>query len=411
MRSFSFLGGLSLALVLSIGFSGCGGGGGSSSSTTNGTLTGTFIDAPVKGLSYSTATQSGTTDINGSYKYKSGETVTFKIGNLILGSVSAKKIITPLTLGGDTNLNSIGTKAKNIARILQSLDDNPTNTSTIVIPTSLQDLNVTNSDLLTDDNLQTILTRAQEKTSKSYILKSSTEAENEMKTFLQTYLYNGTYSATSTYSNSSILAPSQCGGTLQWTINIANGSTVTGSSTTDGTRTINGVSLNDSTLSGIANDGTTWNAIIDEDGLLSGTYNWQNGNCVGEIHGNKLSSTSTSTSNQDLPNTTENMPLAYKTLINNGFQPLANGRYTGPNLPNYVLYLDKDTKINFDTKFNNGTDSYFNYRPSLYDENLTLIEQIADKTYTLKAGVYAVKFDFTESDPAKYSYTDIVFLP
>jgi len=286
MRSLNYLSGLGLALVLSMGLSGCGGGGGSG--TTNKILTGTFVDAPVQGLSYSTKTQLGITDANGSYKYTNGETVTFRIGNLILGNVTAKKIITPLTLGGNTDLNTIGTKATNIARILQSLDDNSTNTSTIVIPTSLQDLNVTNIDLLVDADLQTILTQAQAKTSNSYILKSSLNAKNEMKTYLQTYLYNGTYSATSAYSSSSVFAASQCAGTLQWTINIANGSVVTGSSTTDGTRTINGVSLNNSTLSGTANDGTAWNATINEDGAISGTYNWNNGNCVGEIYGNKI---------------------------------------------------------------------------------------------------------------------------
>ncbi len=277
--------GLSLAVVSILGFTGCGDG--DSSTPANSTQTGTFVDAPVEGLTYSTATQSGTTDANGQYKYKNGETVTFKIGNLTLGSVSAKKIITPLTLGGDTNLNTIGTKAKNIARILQSLDDNSSDTSKITIPSTLSDLNVTNIDLLQDADLQTILTRANAITSKSYILKSSTDATTTMKTFLQTYLYVGVYSATSVYSNNSTLPASQCGGTLQWSVQVANTGAVTGTSTTEGNREILGIEITDSTISGIANDGTTWNTLINEDGAMSGTYNYGNGQCVGTISGTK----------------------------------------------------------------------------------------------------------------------------
>lgn len=277
---------LSLLIIgaLSIGFVGCGGDSTSSSDTTN---TGTFVDAPVEGLSYKTATHSGFTDAQGHFTYKDGETITFKIGNVELGSVSAKKTITPLTLGGDTNLNNIGTKAKNIARILQSLDNDSTDTSKIVIPTSLQDLNATNIDLTVDADLQTILTRANNITSKSYILKSSVDATNDMKTFLETYLYVGTYTATSVYSSSSTLPASQCGGTLQWVIQVANNGAVTGTSTTEGNRAILGIAINASTISGIANDGTTWNVTINEDGVMSGSYNYGNGQCVGSISGTK----------------------------------------------------------------------------------------------------------------------------
>ena len=278
--------GISLAVASTL-FIGCGGGG-SSSTSEDDTQTGTFVDAPVQGLSYTTATQSGVTDVSGHFKYKSGETVTFKIGNLVLGSVNAKKTITPLTLGGNTDLNTIGTKATNIARILQSLDDNSSDTSKIVIPTSLQNLNVTNINLEVEADLQTVLTQAQSKTSKTYTLKSTIDAKNEMKSFLQNYLYTGSYSATSVYDpNSSSLPASQCGGTLQWTINIASNGVVAGSSTTEGNRTIIGISLSNSTISGIANDETSWNATINEDGKITGTYNYGNGQCVGTISGTK----------------------------------------------------------------------------------------------------------------------------
>ena len=280
--------GIDLAVIsaLGLGLAGCGGGGGGGSSTpTNSVQTGTFVDAPVQGLTYQTATQSGITDANGHFKYKSGETVTFKIGNLTLGSVPAKKNITPLTLAGDTSLNSISTKATNIARLLQSLDDNQSDSSRIIIPSSLQDLNVTNVNLEADGDLNTILTKAQEKTSKTYTLIDSNIAKNAMKTFLQKYLYTGSYSAVSKYSTNSNLPASQCGGTLYWNINIDENGIVTGTSKTDGNRAIVGITLNGSTASGIANDGTTWNVTITEDGTMNGTYDWGNGDCVGTITG------------------------------------------------------------------------------------------------------------------------------
>lgn len=107
-------------------FVGCGGGSssGSSSSTPTAptTLTGTFIDAQVKGLHYKTATQEGDTNENGEFKYLVGETIEFKLGNLSLGSVNADGLITPYTLAGDTDISNPSDKAVNIALLLQNFD-------------------------------------------------------------------------------------------------------------------------------------------------------------------------------------------------------------------------------------------------------------------------------------------------
>ena len=138
--------GISLA-VASILFSGCGGGGGSSTSSTVDTQTGTFVDAPVQGLNYSTATQSGVTDSSGQFKYISGETVEFKLGTLSLGSIAANESINPLDLARDTGLGSVSTKAQNIAMLLQNLDQNRSNTGTIIISSALREHNFSNLDL------------------------------------------------------------------------------------------------------------------------------------------------------------------------------------------------------------------------------------------------------------------------
>jgi len=196
-----YLAGL-LVLVASVLLVGCGGGEGSSSASSPTvslvTETGTFVDAPVEGLGYSTPTMSGYTDSQGQFQYKTGEMVTFNIGNLVLGTTVGGKLITPLTLTGESNLSNISVKATNIARLLQSLDVNTTNLGSIEIPTALHDLNVSNINLENETDLNTVLTIAQTITTSPYVLKDSISARDEMKKGIQLYekypsLQSGTY--------------------------------------------------------------------------------------------------------------------------------------------------------------------------------------------------------------------------
>lgn len=125
-------------------FVGCGGGSssGSSSSTPTAptTLTGTFIDAQVKGLHYKTATQEGDTNEAGEFKYLAGETIEFKLGNLSLGSVNADGLITPYTLAGDTDISNPSDKAVNIALLLQNFDADRTDGILDVLKLKYMDL-------------------------------------------------------------------------------------------------------------------------------------------------------------------------------------------------------------------------------------------------------------------------------
>jgi hypothetical protein len=85
-----------IVTALVIAMAGCGGSGGGSSSTTSSStpaaLTGSFVDAPTKGLLYTASPSglSGTTDANGNYQYQAGDTVTFSIPNgvnpIVIGS-------------------------------------------------------------------------------------------------------------------------------------------------------------------------------------------------------------------------------------------------------------------------------------------------------------------------------------
>ena len=195
-------------LILAINFVliGCGGdsSGDNSVDITDTTIYyGTFIDAPVEGLQYQTATQSGVTNDKGEFKYKRGETVTFNIGTLILGGAEGSSMITPLSLTGENDLSSISVKATNIARVLQSLDANSTNNGVITLSSLLQDLNVSNIDFESEADLNLILSRAQDLTSTSYTLKSANDAQSDMVKFINLYntyelLTSGTYTGIGT---------------------------------------------------------------------------------------------------------------------------------------------------------------------------------------------------------------------
>ena len=115
---------VAMSIVGVLAFSGCGGGGGggesSSDTTTVATVTGQFIDAPVKGLKYvCSAGVNSRTNNNGEYTCNIGSDVTFYIGTLSIGTVAAQvEPITPYSLFPN-NIDA----AVNLARILQTLND------------------------------------------------------------------------------------------------------------------------------------------------------------------------------------------------------------------------------------------------------------------------------------------------
>lgn len=82
---------------------------------------GSFVDAPVQGMSYKSGALGGTTGPAGEFQYEPGEPVQFLIGDIRLGQpVNGKAVVTPLDLvpGGDIDTPAV----INIARLLQSLD-------------------------------------------------------------------------------------------------------------------------------------------------------------------------------------------------------------------------------------------------------------------------------------------------
>ena len=129
---------------------GCGSGG-------SDLLRGQFVDDPVAGLRYSTPTISGETNANGEFQYQTGETVSFYVGDILLGQAPGAAIISPLDLAGmavpNTALeirreanraNNNGRKqgtplevAANIAVFLQTLDADDNINDLIQIPVEM----------------------------------------------------------------------------------------------------------------------------------------------------------------------------------------------------------------------------------------------------------------------------------
>jgi len=84
------------------------------------TFRGQFIDSPVTGLRYETASQSGSTDDEGEFVYQAGELITFSIGGTSFPAVPAASVITPLDIFQSSDVNNIA--VVNLLRLLQSLD-------------------------------------------------------------------------------------------------------------------------------------------------------------------------------------------------------------------------------------------------------------------------------------------------
>ena len=145
----------------------CGGGGDSATATATETVsTGVFIDSAVEGLQYETATRSGTTNSLGEYDYLAGETVTFSVGGIVLGSTIAGPVVTPLSLVSDAT-SATNPVVTNIVRLLLSLDSDgdPDNGITISseVTTAANDLAVDFSvaDLSADDGITSLLNNLQ----------------------------------------------------------------------------------------------------------------------------------------------------------------------------------------------------------------------------------------------------------
>jgi hypothetical protein len=113
-------------LALGMAVAGCSssssGGGSDNSGDTDDALERVFIDAAVEGLDYSTDTQSGTTDADGTFTYLEGETVTFSIGDFAFGAAEGAAVLSPWELAQAEDPDSVLGFLNRIA-FLQAIDE------------------------------------------------------------------------------------------------------------------------------------------------------------------------------------------------------------------------------------------------------------------------------------------------
>ncbi len=170
-----------ISLILSF-LIGCGGGGGGATapSGTYTTETAYFIDSAVEGVNYTCGDINGTTDSTGKFTYDSGKcsVVTFKLGNLTLGSIAPNSIntddnLTIQDLVGVERTNLTDATVLKIATLLQSLDNDGNATNGIKI-----DVNVS--------SLSGTITSISDINSSITILGKTVKTESEVKAHLET---------------------------------------------------------------------------------------------------------------------------------------------------------------------------------------------------------------------------------
>ena len=259
---------ISLFLLLSACSSG--GGGGGNSPDNNATQSGVFIDSPVEGLSYASATLNGTTDADGTFSYETNETVTFSIGDITLGSTSGAAVITPVDMvnGATSETDPVVT---NIARFLQTLDDDGNPDNGIMISNTVSnlaagkniDFMLSTSDFENNGNVQTVIADLTASTSAgARTLVTATQAQTHLNGSLIALLsgnYSGSFSG---------------GDTGTFSITIDNDGTITGTGQgSDETFSISGAVNSDGTAAaGDATTGASFVMSINRDGTVSGTW-------------------------------------------------------------------------------------------------------------------------------------------
>jgi PKD repeat protein len=99
---------------------------------------GTLLDSAVAGVEYRAGDRSGTTDALGTFYYPIGADVQFRIGDILLGTVQGKSVVTPFDLGSSAG-TAAASAATNLARVLQTLDEDAASQNGIQIPSGVRE--------------------------------------------------------------------------------------------------------------------------------------------------------------------------------------------------------------------------------------------------------------------------------
>lgn len=182
----------------------CGGGSGGTSGggTTGGgtTLTGIFNDSPVDGLAYSCVPsgQSGTTQNGGQFTYVAGDTCSFFLGAVELGTATAHEIVTPveLVVSGTPSDPTV----VNIVQLLTTADEDGDPSNGINIPAEVADaaqawtgVNVTSGTFDSDPDVIRMVEDIDAIFMRTVWLTSEGEAQNHMMATAKC-VYSGLFS-------------------------------------------------------------------------------------------------------------------------------------------------------------------------------------------------------------------------
>jgi len=263
-----------LAFVLALTACGGGGGGGGGGSSTN---TGYFVDSAVSGLSYVTSSGiTGVTDATGAFEYAPGDTVTFSIGDVVIGEATGASLLTPVSLvPGATD--ETDTTVTNIARFLQSLDDDgdPNNgiaiDADVAIAAAGQSLDFSSASFDTDAGtlVETLRDAAYGTGDTGTLVDAATAQAHLLGSLLCEY--SGTFDGTYIHT-----AGPEVGNSGTWSFSIDSNGNITGTAnTSDGPFSISGnVASDGSSVAGNVADGATFTGTIGLDGSVNGT--WEN---------------------------------------------------------------------------------------------------------------------------------------
>lgn len=251
---------------------------------------GVFLDSAVEGIEYKTPTQSGITDINGTFKYKKGEIITFSIGDVILGQTSAIKKITPVNIvsGAADEMNN---KVTNISCFLQSLDVDKNPNNGIKLTQDIRDeINGRSIDFDVDtnvfkNNIQGLFDTLNQKdgvfTDDGRTLCSANQAQAHLRATLLECLaggYSGTYSGGDNGSWSmTVNSAGNISGTAQSAVYKEKYS-VLGTMASSGSMTL---------AIGMVSSGSTFRGKVDSSGNVQGTWENLYDSINGEFTGNK----------------------------------------------------------------------------------------------------------------------------
>jgi hypothetical protein len=181
------------------GCGGSGGGGDDGSPTPGTTSAGYFKDNNVAGLTYTSGDQSGVTDANGRFTYEVGQSVTFSIGGVTIGSAAGKTVMTPVDLvsGGSSSTTAV----QNIVRFLIMLDEDGDSENGISIAASVQEtaaawsqVDFSTSDL--ESEIGSIIADAASADGGSHTLPTAATAQTHLEATMRcSYAgaYQGTY--------------------------------------------------------------------------------------------------------------------------------------------------------------------------------------------------------------------------